>query len=1070
MSIKFKNSSLIQVFKLIESNSNYSIIYNDEIIRNSDKLISGEFANADIVNILDEVFKNETLTYRVVDQAIIIRSRNIAADVRIQQQKVNITGKVTDLNGDPLPGVNVYEKDNPQHGVITGVDGSYSIEVDSANDILIFSFIGFSEQEINVAGKTIINVNMAEDSIGLDEVVAIGYGTVKKSDLTGSVAGISSKELKKVPFLRADDAIQGRSAGVQISKVNGAPGADMKIRIRGANSINGSNEPLYVVDGFIGGNLKSVSMNDIESIDILKDASSTAIYGSRGANGVVIITTKRSKVEKPQIEFSTSHGFQQVANTIDVIGAVDFAEMVNLKRNNINPDAPAAFSQQQIDELRRTGGTDWQDEIYEAAPISNYQISLSGGTKNSKYYLSGNYSDQDGIIRNTGYKKFGMRSNIDVTFNDKLSAGLNFSADREKYRNKGVMKGLWSAAGAALVYAPTEDVYNPDGTFTQTPPYASMGYNPVYLAESPNNDEWKNAFIANGKLEYKITNDLTLKVSGGMTLSTGPSFYGGRMAEPGAEDYRNVGAGANSYESTSLQNTNLLNYTKTFGKHKIVATAIYEQQKFTYKSMGASANNFPTISMGYYGLSLGQNQYANAGYSESSMQSYVGRVNYSLSSKYLFTATLRADGSSKFRDDNKYGYFPSGAFAWRLSEEPFIKNLNLFHNLKFRASYGVTGSQAIDPFATMQLMNLGQNYAMNGSSPTIGIGPGSLSNPDLKWEETTQSNVGLDISLFDGRLDFTFDAYKKQTKDLLLKVELPNFTGMADKWGNVGQIDNEGLEFSFNGYPIESANFTWKANFNISFNQSEVVSLGEYDYIFSNKYGGGATAQSTYIIQEGEPLGQFWGQKFDGLWQINEADEAAKYKQFPGDAKLRDADGDLKSDYMVIGNGAPDFIWGFGSTFNYKSLDLVFFVQGVQGNQIFNMMKNSMYGGSGDIRDATIPEIVNHWTPENQNTNIPALSSTTPSLMQSSVGIEDGSYIKLKSLSLGYTLPKSFLSRLKIQEARLSLSAYNLFTITDYSGLDPEISTSEDSDIDLGIDNGSYPNPRSFMIGIDLKF
>lgn len=1063
LNLNLKDVSIIQVFDEIERQSEFGFLIESGQL-DMKKSLCIQAKNANISTVLDEVLAGSRYTYRIIDRNIVIIDASTLKD-----QIVSVTGKVTDVSGSSLPGVSVVVK-GTTNGNITDSNGKYTLSNVPVNAVLQFSFVGMKTQEVALSGNSILNVTLQEETVDIEEVVAVGYGTVKKKDLTGSVTAISQKELKAIPYLRADDAIQGRTAGVQISKVNGAPGADMKIRIRGANSINGSNEPLYVIDGFIGGNLKTISMNDIESIDILKDASATAIYGSRGANGVVLVTTKRSSVETPVVEFSTSHGVQQVAKTIDVLGAVDFANMVNIKRSILNPTAPAAFSQQEIAEFQRTGGTDWQDEIYRTASLSNYQLSVSGGTKLSKYYLSGNYSEQDGIVVNTAYRKFGIRANMDITFNDKISVGFNFSGTREKSRNNGGIQGIWGPTGAALVYAPTEKVYDANGNFTQTPPYASMGYNPMYLALSPNSDSWNNSILANGKLDYNITKDLKLTVSGGMTLGTGPSFSGGSIPTPGSVDYRNVGANASSYESTSMQNTNILNYTKTFGKHKIIATAIYEQQKFVYKSMSASSNNYPTISMGYFGLSLGKNQYASDSYSEESLQSYVGRVNYSFLDRYLFTATMRADGSSKFRGNNKYGYFPSAAFAWKMSEESFIQNLNLFSDLKFRASYGLTGSQAIGPFATMQLMSIGRNYAMSGTSASIGIGPGSVGNPDLKWEQTAQSDIGLDMSFMNGKISFTADAYLKQTKDLLLYVELPNFTGMSSKLQNIGQIDNKGLEFAINAYPVEGKNFSWKTNFNISFNRTKVVDLGGKDYIFNGKYGGGATAQPTYIIQKGKPLGQFWGQQFDGIWKSNEATEAAKYGKKPGDAKLRDINGDHVADYMVIGNGAPDFTWGFGNTFSYKNFDLVLFFQGVQGNQIFNMMRNSMFGGSGDIRDATIPDVLNRWTPQNENTNIPAFSSTTPSLMQSSVGVENGSYVKLKSLTLGYKLPESLLSRIKIQQARISFSAYNLFTLTNYSGLDPEISTSGGNDIDLGIDNGSYPNPRSFVVGLELKF
>lgn len=1069
LNLQFENNSLKEVLQTLEEQTDFSFIYKDELISSGTK-ISARYQDKLITEVLDNLLQNTDLTYTVKGRAIVILSKD--SENNLNQNNLKVSGKVTDSTGSSLPGVTVVVKGST-NGSITDFDGNYTLNNVPANATLLFSFVGMKSQEIVLDGKTTINVVLVEETIGIGEVVAIGYGVTKKSDLTGSVSTVTSADFEKQPVIRIEDALKGKAAGVQVQKPNGAPGSGMKIRIRGANSINGSNDPLYVIDGYIGADIISLNPNEIASITILKDASSTAIYGSRGANGVVLITTKTAKNGDSKIEFDAFYSMDQISKTYDLLDGPQYMETVNARHAAINI-APQ-FTASEIAAVKASGGTDWQDEVFRNGGTQNYQLSFSGGTEKTQYYLSGTLADQSGIILNSNYKRYGLRTNINSKLRENFDLAFTMYSSYEESRNNYDQNGRNNAAGVALIYPPNIPVWDEaTNNYTISPSYGPIAGNPVFSAKETIYDNKKFQTLANLQLNYKITNNLILSVSGGAK----GYFYDNpylKTAAPGTP-ISNTEAGHNNGYGWNLQNTNMLNYGKVFAeKHSLNVTAIYEQQVNISRSNGAWATGFPTIALGYDNLSLGATRQVSSGYENWSIQSYVGRLNYTYNNRYLFTATYRADGSSKFYGDNKYGYFPSAAFAWRMSDESFIKTLNVFQNLKFRTSYGLTGSQAIGPYKTLSLLKLGQNYSYNGTtSQTIGIGPGVAANPDLKWETTAQTNIGIDFGILKGRISGTMDYYYKKTTDLLLNVNIPMYSGGGQLTKNVGSLENKGFEFLLSGVVIDHSDFKLNTSFNISFNRNKILDLGEETEIFTDGgYSGASYSAPPFILKVGEPLGQFRGFIFDGLWQTNEAAQAAEYGKVPGDSKYIDVDGNKSyggEDMTKIGSAQPDFVWGWNTSLEYRNFDLSIYINGVQGNDVWNQTRWLMIGRGADIKNPTSVDILDRWTPTHTNTTVAGFSTSNTTYAQSSQFVEDGSFIRLNNVTLGYTFPKHILSN-KFKDARIYMSAQNLLVITKYSGLDPELtSTPNWSDIAQGIDNGTYPATRTITFGLKVAF
>lgn len=1015
-----------------------------------------------------------------------------APDIVKRKFAFTVTGNITSETGDAIPGVNVVEKATT-NGTVTDNNGDYSLTVTNENATLVFSFIGYINQEIAINGRSSININMEEDVQALAEVVVVGYGTQKKSDFTGSVTSIKGQDITSMPTQRVDQALQGRAAGVLVLNTDGAPGGNTTIRIRGMNSILGGNSALIVVDGLQGMNLNIINPNDIESIEVLKDASATAIYGSRGANGVILITTKRGSTGAPALTYSMNVGFQKINHKLDLMNAGDYARTINAARatSNLNGPPTPIFSDAEIAAYDKDGGTDWQDEIYRTAPIQNHNLSVSGGTKGIKYFVSGGFLDQKGILINSAYKRYNLRANVNVEVTKWLDFGLNWSGIRDEggLPPIGGESGGGAEAGhditlsgptlIAPMWSPTSPVYDENGDYSKPPAgYGTTRYNPVALARELLMANKKVENYINANLDFKLLDGLTLRVAGMATLSNSKNArYFNAKSYDGRPQGGKVGAGDLAYgEYERYQNSNILTYDKKVGMHHFTVMGVAEQQIEKSYSSSTEASKFAVDATGLNDLGSATQIRIGSNYTIRTLNSFLGRVNYAFKDRYLLTASYRADGSSVFGANNKWGYFPSISAAWRLSEESFIQELDLFSDFKVRASFGSTGNQGISPYQTQASIVSGGNYPWEGGETTnTGFYLSNPANPDLRWEVTKQTNLGLDLGLFNGRLTATIDVYRKTTKDLLMYRELPTSSGFSSVISNVGSIENKGLEIAIGGDPLVG-DLLWNTGFNISFNRNKVLDIGGAERIpFNTTDGGYSVNEGVLFMIKGEPIGQMYGYGYENTWKENEREKAAEYGQLPGDAHYTDKnkDGVINTDdIMVIGNSIPKFIFGWSNKLTYKGFDLSVLIQGVHGNNIFNQ---------GNIGLDTHASLLDRWTINNQDTKVPAFidevtrenaNLTSKVSVDNRTGrwVEDASYIRLKNIMLAYSISNTAVSRIGIKRIRPYVSATNLFTKTKYTGYDPEISSYNNNDGQIGVDLGTYPSAKTFTVGIDLSF
>jgi TonB-dependent starch-binding outer membrane protein SusC len=998
-----------------------------------------------------------------------------------------VSGQVKDEGGMELPGVNILVKGTTS-GTTTDASGRYSINVDNGNETLVFSYIGFTNLEIAISGRTVIDVSLVPNIQSLAEVVVVAYGEVKKEDLTGSVSTIRVEEIKKVAATSLDQSLQGRAAGVQITQNSASPGGSTTIRIRGGNSIQGDNEPLYVIDGIPfkneaampGSNntgsgfnvLSTLNPSDIESMTVLKDASSTAIYGSRGANGVVIITTKRGKAGKSTINFETYYGVQQVRRKYPILNGMEYAAMVN--DANTNEGKPAIYTQAQIDSIGV--GTDWQDEIFGSAPIANYQLNISGGDEKTQYALSGNYFDQEGIVANTGFSRGSLRLNLDRALGERIKIGNSLTISRtlaDQSRTDGELGAPGLVTMAALQYPPIIPVRNADGTYFMTSPLLNFtADNPVALANDSKNRNTAFRGFGNFFADAKITEGLNFRVSFGIDgILLKNDNYLPRSVQSGLAQ-GGVATISNNQSITWL-NENLLTYHKKIGTlHDINILVGYTQQANRSEFSRVASRNFVNDILGTGNIGLGSVALTPASEIGTwGLNSYLGRVNYGYNEKYLLTASLRADGSSRFGINNRYAFFPSMAIAWRLKEESFLKDVRTLSDLKLRATYGTTGNQdGIGNYPSLALLGT-QNYVL-GNSISTGIGPNQIANPNLTWETTGQADIGIDVELFEGRVMLTGDVYRKKTTDLLLSVTIPAISGYTSAIKNLGSVENKGLELSL-ATRILIGEFRWSTDINFSMNRSTILDIGGAPQIFAGSVANIGQNLTSGVIRVGEPLGTFYGYVTDGLYQSNEELSALVDPQAkkPGDRKYKDlnSDGLINDlDRTIIGHAQPKWIGGFTNSFSYHGFDLSIFLQGVYGNDILNANRFELeyLNGTNNLdRD-----MLQRWTPENTNTDIPRASTTRPANRISTRQIEDGSYLRLKNVQLAYNFPKSLIEHLKLQSVRVYVTAQNYWTLTRYSGFDPEVNRFGQDNRSQGFDYASYPAAKTVMGGIHIGF
>lgn len=981
-----------------------------------------------------------------------------------------VTGVVKSASDNQaLPGVNVILK-GTSIGTSTDFDGNFSIKA-PANGTLVVSYIGFKTQEVAINSQAVIEIVLEEDFAQLDAVIVVGYGTQKKSDITGSVSSVKVSELQNIPLYRADEALQGQVAGVNIVNNDASPNASISVRVRGVSSINGGNNPLIVIDGVQGASFSDIHPNDIESMEVLKDASATAIYGSRGASGVILITSKKGKSRKPQLTFNSYTTLHEVREKLNLLNASQYSQYINANRQARG--LPLVFSDDEIANFS-INSTDWQNEIFRAGVSHNQHVNISGGNEDIVYSISGDFLENEGIVIGSLYKKFSLRPNIALTLSDKLKINLNtfvsLSKDNPTVLNDRDRQG--SPIYSALLFSPTKPVFNPDGTYSQ--PGGGAGpnteYNPVALALEPIRDNYSNRLTLNPSVEYTIIDGLKVKVSGSyQSIDDENNYYYNEKVVNGVEADRE--ASISNSKWTSFQNTNILTYEKELNeKHKLKLTGIFEQQKIKFNSSFASASDFLTNANAYNNLGLGASPGIPSSFrSEESLESFVGRIDYSYDGKYSLTLTGRSDASSVFAENNKRAFFPSIGVAWNISEENFLKKSNIIYNLKLRASYGEVGNAAIRPYQSLAQLVTGSNFSFNGGALTSGVNLSTqAANPDLKWETTEQLNVGIDLSMFNGRLSFVADYYKKNTTDLLQQRALNQSSGFQTQLINAGEVENKGFEIALSGNPISSANFKWNTGITFSKNNNEVLSLNEDDTSIRLGEAGLPGFSDAIWIEVGESIGLIKGLEYAGVWKSDEAILATVYNVTPGSPKYVDQNNDgiiNNDDFVNIANALPDYTFGWNNTFSYKDLSLSVLVIGVQGNDIYNIGRSII-----ESRDnGTSVNLLSVWTPTNENTNIPGHNSLGD-FRNSSRWVEDGSYVRIKNITLGYNFSDKITKSLGIGSARIYFTGTNLLTFTNYSGFDPESNNSGGVDTFAGVDLASYPSQKKYTLGLDIKF
>ncbi|GAC1369124.1 MAG: TonB-dependent receptor [Hymenobacter sp.] len=1003
-----------------------------------------------------------------------------------QGQSSVVTGKVLGVPGKiPLPGVSVSLK-GAASGTTTDPDGGFSLSIpQTGNQVLVFSYVGFETTEVAVGSNTSITVQLKEKSTALSDVVVVGYGTQRKRDLTGAVGSVTAEQVAQTPIAHPEEILQGRVSGVQVTQTNSEPGGNVSIRIRGTNSINSGNEPLFVVDGFPGaGDLNSINPSDIESIEVLKDASATAIYGSRGANGVVIITTKKGKAGKNTISLEAYTGLSQVRKKYDLMNAPEFARYLNdvqtLNNQENNTTTALPYTPQQIEGLGP--GTAWQDAIFRNGRMSNYQLGFNGGNDDTRYNLSFNYFDQEGIILNSGFQRGSVRLNLDKKISNKINLNFSSQLSRTLQKRTTVNTNGGSSGGVvldALRFSPIQPVRDANGNYTfdnQPLPYVEIAGNPVAYAENASDNLTTLRGLLNVAGDYEIVKGLKFRVSGGVDLYNNqrnqfiPStVYVGQNTNGAA-----VKASVSNY---SWLNENTLTFDRKLSDHHAlnVVTGLTFQQ-FVNENYSAAANNFFTNALGSDNLGIGANVLTPvSGKGTNTLASYFGRVNYRLFEKYLFTFTMRADGSSRFGPNNKWGYFPSAAFAYRVIDEHFMQSLPAVSDLKLRASYGITGNQEIGSYQS--LGRYGLNSYTAGTTRLVGLAVANIPNPNLSWESTASTDVGVDLAFLKNRITVTADYYYKKTSNLLLLVSIPQTTGFSNILENAGSVQNKGFELALNTVNLDGKKFSWNTNFNVSLNRNKVLDLnGEYQRFVgqsSTSIFPGATG-ATSVLRVGEPIGSFYGYVFQGIWQTQDEIKASSITTSvrPGDPRYADLNGDGKidaNDRTIIGQAQPKFIYGLTNSFTLGPFGLNVFVQGVQGDDVLNLNRYELE--SGFLTTNKLKTVLDRWTGPGTSNTIPKANS----VVRRSTGItsdvvENGSFVRLKTVTLSYKLPLPQLLSGTIKSGSVYVTGQNLVTLTKYSGYDPEVNSFGNSGLSLNTDYNAFPSTRTFIAGLKLGF
>lgn len=1086
ISINAKNEKIQEILSQIENKSGYSFVY-DATLMNADKQISISLNNKTVQDVLDAIFNDSDMTYRIVDDYIIITPSKQEVDSNITpktaQQTFEIKGVVTDTAGEPLPGVNVYEKSNPQNGVITGIDGSYAINISSADEILIFSFIGFDDQEINVASRSTINITLTEEVTGLDEVVVVGYGTQKKVNLTGAVTSVAGEELTKAPTSNLTNMVGGRVAGVFSYNGNGRPGSGSSLNIRGLNTL-GNNQPLIVVDNVPRDDFSSFDPNEIESITVLKDAAATAVYGARANNGVFLITTKRGKVGKPTITYNGSVGFQNPTNYPDLMSAYEYAVTRNqgLLNRGFDPENPAHanyFSTEEEIQLYKEGkkGTNWYDESFSKnAMIQNHNITLNGGGEAIKYFMSAGYVDQDGMYESIGYKAYRFRSNIDAKITNSTNIEVDIDGQQQNYMNSG-----WHANtifAHMIRQSPTNESYWPSGR-----PFNTGGEHPIEMIKNSGYDREKNhsfqgSIGLNQKLDF-ITKGLAARAraSYGKKFDFRKKFFLPYTMYNEDEEGNVTGSkvvGGKTYLNekfthsySSFYNV-AITYDQIFGNHDINALILYEQSEALGDYMDGTKSEFAINSKDELFVSGSENeQLTGSSLIHDARKALVGRLSYAFASKYLLEGSFRYDGSYIFPKDKRFGFFPSVSAAWRISEEDFFKNsetLKFIDYLKIRASRGLIGNDRVNPFQFQDAYTLETRYGpFYNSTPDPSIYAGVYPNPDITWEKSLNTNIGFDLSVLNSLFTMEFEYFMKDTRDILWSRirSTPATFGRALPNENYAEVENKGMEIVLSHHNTIGSDFKYNVRFTGSYATNKVTQIDD------------PADGLDFQKQLGKPIGYRYGYKALGFFQSEE--EAQNYldgKQFgltslPGDIKYEDIDGNGiidSNDQILLSNktNSPKFMYGLSGTLEYKSFDFSFFIQGAAGvNVLISSTGRNMFQGGGSSN--TFSYLTDYWSPDNTDAKYPLAWVDRRSVNDrtSSVWLKDAPYARLKTINLGYTLPKAVLSRLPIQNARFFISGENVFTWSKFKEFDPEVESGAGS---------YYPQQKTFSVGVNVSF
>jgi len=1094
ISIDVENTEITSILDFIESTTALRFFYDNDIYDFKQKRTLS-LKKVKIEEAISLIFE-DNLDFKLSENIVIlkkaikstpVKNNEINTDKDQDELQKTISGSITDKDGNPLPGATVIEK-GTSNGITSDFDGNYELKISNPNATIVVSYIGFDDVEVDVEGQQNINISLVETTESLDEIVVTGYGTVKKSDATGAISSLKADDINVGAIVSVDQMMQGRAAGVQISQSSSEPGGGLSIRIRGASSVNASNEPLYVIDGFpidnsptlsgsggievgIGGDstaniatnrsprnpLNSINPNDIERIEILKDASATAIYGSRGANGVVLITTKRGDEGKLNVNYNTYVGTSQIVNAVDVMSTnqyMDFMDDILPQEGDAAPFTNAATRS------AIGAGTDWQNQIYRTAMITDHNLSVSGGMGKSRVYASLNYFEQEGIVKNTGIKKYIGRINLDTEISEKINIGFNLNSSLIEDSNGRDGLSTNESAGpiyGSLLYDPTEPVYNADGTFARSPNLTTN--NPMSTLMGVFNSSETNRAMANFYINYKPIDGLIAKINLGSDRSNmRRDVYNSRATILGGP----VGgiADISTLSRSSYLGEFTLDYTKDFNEdHTINALSGITYQKFKNRIFMGNIQNMPTDALQTNALQLGDTNYDNLSSlkEENTLLSYLARVNYTFRDKILFTASIRADGSSRFGSDEKYGYFPSFALGYKLTDEAFIPDV--FNELKIRTSWGQTGNQEIGNYASQLTFGAGNNAVLGGS--IVGtVRPARLANTALKWETTTQLNIGIDYAILNNRITGTIDYFKKNTTDMLFNLPLPAASGYSSILSNIGEVENSGIEFLINSGNITTPDFTWSTSFNLTSIKNEVKDLGGIGQVMT---GNVQAVGNTSIIKVGHPIGSYFGYEVDGIQQSGDTNPG--YPNFVDQT----GEGDITpADAKIIGNPAPDLIYGINNTFQYKNFGLSFFIQAVQGADLLNInIIESMYPANRR-RNRLADIALDRWTPSNTGAKWPsgANSNRYDGDKVNTLTLQDASFIRLKNVQFSYNVPVND-SNL-FNSLRIYVSGQNLFTITDYIGFDPEANSFGQSNV--RVDYSSFPLASTVMIGLNAQF